>query len=78
MPSAVNSTSLVSIFDIYSLKRSASLITVCILAEGVNVTEDVLFNKRPEQLSVEQFIDLTNRVEQALKEIREKSNETNE
>ena len=42
------------------------------------LTEDVLFNKRPEQLSVQQFTDLTNRVEQALKEIREKSNETNE
>ena len=48
------------------------------LAKDCPLTEDVLFNKRPEQLSVEQFIDLTNRVEQALKEIREKSNETNE
>ena len=49
-----------------------------ILGKDCPLTEDVLFNKRPEQLSVQQFIDLTNRVEQALKEIREKSNETNE
>jgi len=31
--------------------------------------EDTLFNKRPEQLSVEEFIDLTNKVEIALKEM---------
>lgn len=30
------------------------------------LTADPLFNKRPEQLSVQEFIDLTNRVEQAL------------
>ena len=40
-----------------------------ILGKDCPLTEDVLFNKRPEQLSVQQFIDLTNRVEQALKEM---------
>ena len=29
---------------------------------------DPIFNKRPEQLSVKEFIDLTNRVEEALKQ----------
>jgi 16S rRNA (adenine1518-N6/adenine1519-N6)-dimethyltransferase len=29
---------------------------------------DVLFNKRPEQLDIAAFIELTNRVEQALKD----------
>lgn len=38
-----------------------------ILGKDCPLTEDVLFNKRPEQLSVQEFIDLTNRVEQALK-----------
>ena len=35
---------------------------------GINcpLTEDVLFNKRPEQLSIQQFIELTNAVEQVL------------
>ena len=39
-----------------------------ILGKDCPLTEDALFNKRPEQLSVQEFIDLTNRVEQALKE----------
>jgi 16S rRNA (adenine1518-N6/adenine1519-N6)-dimethyltransferase len=39
-----------------------------ILGKESPITADELFNKRPEQLSVEQFIDLTNRVERALKE----------
>ena len=47
-----------------------------ILGKDCPLTEDVLFNKRPEQLSVQEFISLTNRVEQALKEIRETSDET--
>ena len=34
---------------------------------GEIISKDVLFNKRPEQLSVQQFIDLTNSVEEALK-----------
>ena len=38
-----------------------------ILGKECPLTEDVLFNKRPEQLSVQQFIDLTNSVEEALK-----------
>lgn len=38
-----------------------------ILGKECPLTEDVLFNKRPEQLSVEDFINLTNRVEAALK-----------
>lgn len=38
-----------------------------ILGKDCPLTEDALFNKRPEQLSVQEFIDLTNRVEQALK-----------
>ena len=38
-----------------------------ILGKECPLTEAVLFNKRPEQLSVQQFIDLTNSVEEALK-----------
>lgn len=37
-----------------------------ILDKANPLTADPLFNKRPEQLSVQEFIDLTNRVEQAL------------
>lgn len=40
-----------------------------ILGSECSLTEDVLFNKRPEQLSVQQFIDLTNSVERELKKI---------
>ena len=32
------------------------------------LSADPIFNKRPEQLSVEEFIDLTNKVEEALKQ----------
>ena len=39
-----------------------------ILGKESLLTQDELFNKRPEQLSVQQFIELTNSVEQALKE----------
>lgn len=38
-----------------------------ILGKDCPLTADELFNKRPEQLSVQQFIDLTNQVEEALK-----------
>ena len=38
-----------------------------ILGKDCPLTEDILFNKRPEQLSVAEFIDLTNKVEEALK-----------
>ena len=38
-----------------------------ILGKDCPLTEDALFNKRPEQLSVAEFIDLTNKVEEALK-----------
>ena len=38
-----------------------------ILGKDCPLTEDALFNKRPEQLSVEEFICLTNQVEEALK-----------
>lgn len=37
-----------------------------ILGKDTPLTQDELFNKRPEQLSVQQFIDLTNRVEEQL------------
>ena len=37
-----------------------------ILDKGNPLSADPIFNKRPEQLSVQDFIDLTNRVEQAL------------
>lgn len=37
-----------------------------ILGKDCPLTADPLFNKRPEQLSVREFIDLTNRVEQEL------------
>lgn len=39
-----------------------------ILGKDCPLCVDALFNKRPEQLSVQEFIDLTNRVEQALLE----------
>lgn len=38
-----------------------------ILGKDSPLTADPIFNKRPEQLSVQEFIDLTNSVEQALK-----------
>lgn len=37
-----------------------------ILGKDCQLTEDPLFNRRPEQLSVQEFIELTNQVEQAL------------
>ena len=40
-----------------------------ILGKDCPLTEDILFNKRPEQLSVAEFIDLTNKVEEALKTV---------
>ncbi len=39
-----------------------------ILGKDCPLTTEEIFNKRPEQLSVTQFIDLTNQVEKALKE----------
>ena len=39
-----------------------------ILEKGHPLSADPIFNKRPEQLSVEDFVNLTNRVEQALAE----------
>ncbi|MDR0893191.1 MAG: 16S rRNA (adenine(1518)-N(6)/adenine(1519)-N(6))-dimethyltransferase RsmA [Mediterranea sp.] len=42
-----------------------------ILGKECPLTEDPLFNRRPEQLSVAEFIDLTNRVEAALKSERQ-------
>ena len=41
-----------------------------ILGKDCSLTQDPLFDKRPEQLSVQAFIDLTNRVEKALGELR--------
>ena len=38
-----------------------------LLGKDCPLTQDALFDKRPEQLSVAQFIDLTNQVEEALK-----------
>lgn len=37
-----------------------------ILGKDNPLSSDPIFNKRPEQLSVQEFIDLTNRVQQAL------------
>ncbi|WP_455659086.1 16S rRNA (adenine(1518)-N(6)/adenine(1519)-N(6))-dimethyltransferase RsmA [Phocaeicola faecalis] len=39
-----------------------------ILEKGNPLSNDSVFNKRPEQLSVQEFIELTNRVEAALKD----------
>ena len=39
-----------------------------ILEKGNPLSNDTVFNKRPEQLSVQEFIELTNRVETALKD----------
>lgn len=39
-----------------------------LLGKDCPLTDDPLFNRRPEQLSVQEFIELTNRVEQALTE----------
>lgn len=38
-----------------------------ILGKDCSLTQDALFDKRPEQLSVQQFIDLTNMVEEELR-----------
>lgn len=46
-----------------------------ILGKDCPLCEDVIFNKRPEQLSVAEFISLTNRVEKALAEQKEKQTE---
>ena len=43
-----------------------------ILGKECPLTEDPLFNKRPEQLSVQEFIELTNQVETALKKKKKK------
>jgi len=37
-----------------------------ILGEKCAITEDALFNRRPEQLSVQEFVDLTNRVSRVI------------
>lgn len=42
-----------------------------ILDKSNPLSADPLFNKRPEQLSVQEFIDLTNRVERALRETQQ-------
>jgi len=46
-----------------------------ILGKECPLCEDVLFNKRPEQLSVAEFINLTNNVEKALAEQQQKAAE---
>ena len=43
-----------------------------ILDKSHPLSADPIFNKRPEQLSVQEFIDLTNQVESALAEIKER------
>ena len=43
-----------------------------ILGKDCPLTEDIIFNKRPEQLSVQEFVELTNKVEEALRETNEK------
>lgn len=45
-----------------------------ILGKECELSKQELFNKRPEQLSVKQFIDLTNMVEQALQDQQLKEN----
>ena len=42
-----------------------------ILEKGNPLSNDPVFNKRPEQLSVQEFIELTNQVEQALRTIND-------
>ena len=39
-----------------------------LLGPACELTADPLFDRRPEQLSVQEFIDLTNRIEAAMKE----------
>lgn len=46
-----------------------------ILGKECELYADPVFNKRPEQLAVEEFIHLTNRVAQALTEQRENTTE---
>lgn len=46
-----------------------------ILGKDCPLCEDILFNKRPEQLSVAEFISLTNNVEKALAEQKSKGTE---
>jgi 16S rRNA (adenine1518-N6/adenine1519-N6)-dimethyltransferase len=46
-----------------------------ILGKESPLTQDLIFNKRPEQLSVKEFIDLTNRVEQELAISQEKNDQ---
>ncbi|WP_321520065.1 16S rRNA (adenine(1518)-N(6)/adenine(1519)-N(6))-dimethyltransferase RsmA [uncultured Bacteroides sp.] len=46
-----------------------------ILGKDCPLCQDILFNKRPEQLSVAEFINLTNNVEKALAEQQEKITE---
>ena len=41
-----------------------------ILGKDCSLTQDPLFDKRPEQLSIQQFVDLTNMVEEELKKMR--------
>jgi 16S rRNA (adenine1518-N6/adenine1519-N6)-dimethyltransferase len=43
-----------------------------ILDKNHPLSADPIFNKRPEQLSVQEFVDLTNRVEAALAEGKNK------
>ena len=47
-----------------------------ILGKDCPLVQDSLFDKRPEQLSVQQFIDLTNQVEEVLKTQEEPTNPT--
>ena len=47
-----------------------------ILGKDCPLVQDSLFDKRPEQLSVQQFIDLTNQVEEVLKKQEEPTNPT--
>nr|WP_320057630.1 16S rRNA (adenine(1518)-N(6)/adenine(1519)-N(6))-dimethyltransferase RsmA [uncultured Bacteroides sp.] len=46
-----------------------------ILGKESPLTQDLIFNKRPEQLSVKEFIELTNRVEQELAISQEKNDQ---
>ena len=49
-----------------------------ILGKDCELCADPIFNKRPEQLSVQQFVELTNQVEQELKKQQSTIKEKND
>ena len=53
----------------FSQRRKMLRNTMKVFVKGTPLLEDPFFNKRPEQISVEEFIDLTRRVEAQMKEM---------